>query len=242
MRQIALFITALLLAVAPVVAATPRADRDKVAVDSVTYGILVGRIAPPQDATSYWQKQLAISRKALVETDISNVYRVNGDNYQVETLRNDFYVVRNNRGYSPLNDARYPLETLTNLLLGRIHCSNRQVDLTYHPYGRETSSLFLSLRELLEKLTPGMESYCMVPEVKSDKIRAVLVLHNVKDNFIHLMEVTVETSKVADPDAELTISLYPNIPQNNVRSLFADDKVTPNAGGKAGTKAVHIMR
>jgi hypothetical protein len=50
----------------------------------------------------------------------------------------------------------------------------------------------------------------------------VLIFHQKKMDFIHMVEMKVPTRQLTEPTSVITGELYTNIPQKNVKSLFRE--------------------
>ena len=67
-----------------------------------------------------------------------------------------------------------------------------------------------------------MNLYCSVTYIGSDEIRAVLVFHQKRLDFIHMLELKVPTKELYDEKSVMTGDLYTNIPQDNIKSIFRE--------------------
>jgi hypothetical protein len=52
----------------------------------------------------------------------------------------------------------------------------------------------------------------------------VLVLHQKKMDFIHMVEMKIPTKRLTNPESTITGELYTNIPQGNLKSIFREKK------------------
>ena len=60
--------------------------------------------------------------------------------------------------------------------------------------------------------------------IDKKEMRAVLVFHQERRNFIHMLEMHVGTMDIFDKQSVLDADFYTNIPQDNVNSIFKDRK------------------
>lgn len=172
--------------------------------------------------TQNWHPDLIVTKDMLKETQEKGIYIVCGESFQVNSIRSDFYVKEDNERWTPLNDPRYPLETMTNLLLNRINDNKHQLELRHHQYGGEKPKFLIPMQTLFDLLARNMELFCSVTYIDKHEIRAILIFHQKKMDFIHMVEMKVPTKKLADPESVISGEFYTNIPQGNVKSLFRE--------------------
>ena len=82
----------------------------------------------------------------------------------------------------------------------------------------------MNMQLLYDMLARNMDIYCSVTSVGTKEMQAVLVFHNVKRNFIHMLRLTIPTDTLFKTDGMLTADMYTNIPQNNIKSIFKGNK------------------
>ena len=78
------------------------------------------------------------------------------------------------------------------------------------------------MQNLFDLLARNMQLYCSVTYIDEHEIRAILVLHQQKLNFIHMLELKVDTRKLTDATSIISGDLYTNIPQGNVNNIFRE--------------------
>ena len=195
------------------------AQTDKHDADSLIWEELVANYE-----IENWHPDLIVTKDMLNETQEKGIFLVLGKHFQVKSIRSDFYVREENGRWTPLNDARYPLETMTNLLLNRINDNKHQIELRHHQYGGKKARMLIPMQKLYDLLARNMDLYCSVTYIDKFEIRAVLVFHQKRMDFIHMVEMKVPTGKLAEPESVMTGELYTNIPQSNLNSLFREKK------------------
>ena len=89
-------------------------------------------------------------------------------------------------------------------------------------YVRKHNSEYVPIFD--SKYPRNMNAYCSVTEVNKDSMKALLVFHHPKIDFIHMFIVTVPTNQLFKNGGTITAELYGNIPQKNVKSLFSNYK------------------
>ena len=169
-----------------------------------------------------WHPELKVTNDRLKETNEKGIYMVKGDSFQVKSIRSDFYISKKGNKWMPINDPRYPMETMVNLLLDRIETNHHQLSIRHHQYGGVIPIVEIPMQYLHDLLAKNMQLYCSVTYIGTDEIRAVLVFHQKRLNYIHMLELKVPTKDLFDDKSVMTGDLYTNIPQDNVKSIFRE--------------------
>ena len=190
---------------------------DKAEADQLIYQELTG-----ESKVENWHPKLIILGNMLEETAEKGIFIVKGDSFQIKSLRSDFYIYKKDGDWVPLNDARYPLETMVNLLLNRIENNQHRLSVRHHKYGGEAPTISIPMQKLHDLLARNMSLYCSVTYIDKEEIRAILVFHQKRVDFIHMLELRIPTKQLFDETSTLVGDLYTNIPQSNVNSIFRE--------------------
>ena len=135
------------------------------------------------------------------------IYIVEGAYYQVKSMRNDFYLVRKSNKNEILFDMRYPLESVTNLLLNYVENNKRDLEFRHHQYGNKIVSGKIPMQVVYDLFGPHMEMYCMVTKIDKDNIEATLVFRNAKLEFIHMFVFKTPLADIFQADGTLHADL-----------------------------------
>lgn len=195
------------------------AQTDKAEADQIIYEMLTAK-----NQTENWHPGILIQESQLQETNERGIFIVPGDSFQIKSLRSDFYVYKKKGKWEPINDARYPMETMVNLLLNRITDNQHILEICHHQYGGKNPMITLPMQDLFDLLARNMNLYCSVTYINEQEIRAILVFHQRSLNFIHMLELKVYTRKLFDAKSTISGDFYTNIPQNNVNNIFREKK------------------
>lgn len=196
------------------------AQTDKAEADQIVYQMLTSA-----SQTENWHPGLVILNSQLEETAENGIFIVRGDSFQIKSLRSDFYVMKKDDNWVPVNDGRYPMETMVNLLLNRITENQHILKIRHHQYGGMKPTITLPMQNFFDLLARNMMLYCSVTFIDEHEIRAILVLHQQKLNMIHMLEMKVNTQKLFEANSIITGEFYTNIPQNNVNNIFRERKL-----------------
>lgn len=192
---------------------------DKADADNLLYNELKTALPP-----SSFKIPLVVSNRVLKKTNEDNVFKVIGKSFQVESLRSDYYVRRKGQKYEILYDARYPLESFVNLLMNKVEKNGHPVLITHHQYGNVIKKLKMPMMNMFNLLGRTMDIYCFVTSISKYKVNGILVFHNPHTDVIHMLEVSADTRHLTKDNAQIEADLYSNIPQDNIRTLFKENK------------------
>ena len=194
-------------------------DRDKVSADTLLYEQLCA-----SHVAENYHAPLTVSKRDLESTAERGIYIVKGKSFQVKSMTSSFYVREKRGSYEPIFDKRYPMESFTNILLNRVKQNKLLIAITQSMYGSSKKVPVQNMQNIYDLLARNMDIYCSVTSINKDKIDATLVFHHRKLNFIHLFVVSVPTEELFEDGGLVTATLYGNIPQHNIRTLFGKYK------------------
>lgn len=172
--------------------------------------------------TENYHPRLIIQDNQVSETAEKGIWLVKGDSFQIKSLRSDFYICKKKREWAVLNDPRYPYESMTNLLLNRIEDNKHQLRLIHHQYGGKKPEVLIPMQRLYDVFARHMQLYASVTKINNVEIRAVLIFHQKRLDYIHMLDLRIPSSQLFDKQSTLTGDFYTNIPQHNVKSIFRE--------------------
>ncbi|MCR4852763.1 MAG: hypothetical protein K5893_04155 [Prevotella sp.] len=193
------------------------AQTDKAVADQLVYDMLT-----TMNVTENWHPGMVIRQSQLKETAEKGIYMVRGESFQVNSMRSDFYVKKEKGEWVPINDSRYPVETMVNLLQNRITDNQHQLKLRHHQYGGKIPTIVLPMQNLFDLFARHMDLYCSVTYIDENEIRATLVFHQRRLNYIHMLTLTANTNELTDAASTFSAEFYTNIPQGNVNDIFKE--------------------
>ena len=199
------------------------AQTDKAEADQIIYKMLTNKMQ-----TENWHPEMIIQEKRLKPTAEEGIYIVPGDSFQIRSLRSDYYVMRKNNEWITIHDGRYPMETMVNLLMNRINDNRHKLEIRHHQYGGKRPRITMPMQNLFDLLARNTNLYCSVTFIDINEIRAILVFHQSNLDFIHMLELKINTGKLFDPESTLSGDLYTNIPQNYSKAAFNLNEVEEN--------------
>lgn len=162
-------------------------------------------------------KKLILNKQNLADTNEERIKLLPGKSFQINSLRSDVFI--DAKTWKPVFDHSYPMESAVNLLMNL--AGNCNVTLTQHQYGNVKKTLTMPLHSVFFVLTNEMDTYCNVTQIDKDLIKADLVMHNPKQNIIHLFVVSIPTSELFKNGGNIKAELYANIPQNDIKNIYS---------------------
>ena len=200
MKSLAVFLIILLSTLIAHAQATDKAGADQIIYQELTAGYELQN----------WHPKLIVPKHGLKKTDEKGIYIVVGDSFQVKSIRSDFYVCKKENKWIPVNDPRYPMETMVNLLLDRVETNRHQLSIRHHQYGGAKPLIKIPMQGLHDLLARNMQLYCSVTHINQCEIRAVLVFHQKRLNYIHMLELKVSTKNLFDEESVMVGDFYTN--------------------------------
>lgn len=191
-------------------AQTDKSDSDRI-IDEL--------LSSPNLVVRNWHESFEVSSKDLEATNEEGIWLVKGKSFQIKSLSSAFYVRSEKDKYVPVFNSKYPLESLTNLLLNHID-NKHTIQLIHHVYGNKKVELSVPMQILYDVWGEYMDMYCSVTSIDKEKTEALLVFHHPSMNFIHLLDIKIDTFQITNENGIVTADLYTNIPQNNIKSLI----------------------
>lgn len=222
-----------LLAVLPLTAAAQA--KDKAEADLMVWE----ELAAGYEAENY-HPRLIIQDSQIRETAEKGIWLVKGDSFQIKSLRSDFYVRKIKKGWAVLNDSRYPYETMTNLLLNRIEDNRHQLQIIHHQYGGKKPEVTIPMQKLYDVFASHMQLYTSVTKINQDEIRAILIFHQKRLDYIHMLDIRIPSVLLFDKTSTLKGDLYTNIPQHNIKSIFKEKDQKNNENPTNEKIPVHL--
>lgn len=168
----------------------------------------------------HWHPELLVKEDMLNETQERDVYCVKGTDFQVNSLRSDYYVKYDSNKWRPIYDSRYPVESLVNILLARIDNNLHLLELRHHQYGNHIANMKIPLQRFHDLFGPDMDMYCRVSIPNNHELNAWLVFYQRDNQYIHLLELTIPTKTLFVTNSVFYGDLYTNIPQGNIKTFL----------------------
>jgi len=148
-----------------------------------------------------------------------------GAAYLIDRLRATTYYSNNGPDAKACFDAEHPELALTNLMLMAAGSPDIMVNLTHSIYGLTPIVSQKRWGDLMTALAgASTQLYAAAHCTKEgDKVTGVLVLYNAHYDYIDMLMISATMEELFDKNhPQIAVTLYTNVPQNNVKSLFED--------------------
>jgi hypothetical protein len=178
----------------------------------------------PTNCCSEAQKQAIRFRADEMKANPYNarIFERKGNIFTLPQLNSDICCFRNDRGeFSPVYDADYPAVSLKNLFLLPQMNTSLQLHIKHRQYGNFTPEFEMNLSDFICFFQTESDIYCHVENAEREALKVTLIIHNKNFGYIHLLSVTTAAAAVFRDNEILQAEFYSNIPQHNIKNLFA---------------------
>lgn len=169
-----------------------------------------------------YNKTQSVVDGSLLSKYKNSIYVKKGTMFYSNKLSNDAYYAKEKGNiYYPVIDSKFPLESLSNILLG-LTTQNPKIHVKHHMYGNFTPDYSIRLNKILNCFNDGFNLYTGAQKLDNNQIQGVLVFHNHIYNYIHMLIVKIEDETAIDniDNIILNANFYSNIPQHNIKNLI----------------------
>ena len=145
----------------------------------------------------------------------------------IDKVSSDLYYSGWDDTLKVLWDKRYPMQSLTNLLLGQIASPDFTIDLTHRRYGNERPQFMVDWASLYHTLcTEGVRPYASSARREDGvTMRGIVLFHEPNGNYVHMLVLSVKPEQLFSDDPKgrvLHADLFTNIPQHNLLNLYEE--------------------
>lgn len=189
---------------------------DKKELDQEVSSLLSGNT---EDNKSF--KLQPIVDTSLLSEYKNGIYIKKGSFFNSTKLSNDaYYIQGDNKIYYPVLDSKFPLLSLSNILLG-LTTQNPKLHIKHRMYGNFTPDFTIRLSKILNCFDKDFNLYAGVQKLDNNQIQGVLVFHNYIYNYTHMLIVKISQHDIDNIDKIdniiLNADFYSNIPQHNIK-------------------------
>jgi len=140
-----------------------------------------------------------------------------------EMTSNLYFVNKEGEGYSILHNKRYPVESISNMIIHPDKSSNRlAINIRHKAYGSEIKKYSLSFFDFLMFLYGDYNTYVGIEKATKDELNFTIIFQNKYYNCHHLLYVKTSPNTIFDPKGQLSGTLYTYIPNHNIKNLYKE--------------------
>lgn len=163
------------------------------------------------------------SLEHVTATEDSAYYVYKGGSYVIKEMHSDTYFVKNSeQRLIPLQDAKYPSETVSNLFHSLLD-GEFILNVTQHLYGNRKISYRVAQNKLHTFCTEqGCKPYIGIESIEKESIKAVVVYENSEFGYNHMLYTEISPTVINNKQGEIKSHIYCYIPTHNLKSLFQE--------------------
>ena len=147
------------------------------------------------------------------------IYVIKGDEFSIPEINNDLFFIENDSIYSLVHDTAMIAMTFSNALLASSD-KHFTYDVKHRMYGFMVQNYTIDSRDFDSYFAQDYERYFGIETLEPQNMSGTLILYNRKEEYIHLIHVTTTQNGIIN-EGRMTMELYSNIPQHNIKSLFS---------------------
>jgi len=175
-----------------------------------------------------------VRKENLYPVPQTKYYIKQGEKYILETLNSNLYYIKKQDGtFTLLFDEKFPVESLSNLMISDDMDNNYLLNVTQNKYGQNVSEFTVPLKQWIRYcLNLGCVAYFGLESQDEHQIIASVVMENRKLAYNHVLYIIFDKSRLNKPDGTIKAKLHAYIPTHNVTDLFYQTKDKPNTKQK----------
>lgn len=168
------------------------------------------------------RKKTVVSRKELLPTWQSNYFILPGESYYTDELNTNRYYEQDEKGdFRLVYHAKYPLESLANLLTTTEIDNQFIIDILLKKYGYKEEMINVPLDQwIMFCLDSGCTPYFGVISYDGNFAVCEVVMRNVAWGYNHVMKVTFDVSQLESRKGIIQARLNSYIPSSKIKYLF----------------------
>lgn len=168
------------------------------------------------------RKKTVVSRNELLPTWQSNYFILPGESYYTDELNtNRYYEQDENGDFRPVYRAKYPLESIANLLTGCEIDNQYMIDIHLKKYGNKEETISVPLDRWINFcLNNGCKPYFGVISYDGNFAVCEVIMRNVAYGYNHVMKVTFDVSQLETRKGIIQARLNSYIPSSRIKYLF----------------------
>lgn len=147
----------------------------------------------------------------LLVTTTDSLYLLPGPTHLIDEInRNTYFQLCPNGAYEMVYDPRWPIETLSNLLIDPQSVpADPKIEIKFNLYGNKKEYLTLPLKQLLGyAASQGEIAYCGAESQQEDSVEMALFLDNPAGGYEHVMYLQCHPQATVSADSVLHGEAY----------------------------------
>ncbi len=148
-----------------------------------------------------------------------------GETYIVDGISTATYYELKGKSFIPLCDAKHPKETIANrLLLPNKELPDGNIKLAFQKYRYKSDSVNIQFKQLMIFCrNKGYEMFVGIESMDKMVMKVDLFLFNNENKWLHVINLSCPTSKVADKGLVADGTAWLFIPTSNIKQLMGKE-------------------
>jgi len=163
-----------------------------------------------------------VRKENLIPVPQTKYYIKQGEKYILETLNSNLYYIKSQDGtFSLLFDEKFPVESLSNLMISDDVENNYSLNITQNKYGQNVANFTVPLKQWIRYcLNVGCTAYFGLESQDENQIKASVVMENKKLAYNHVLYIIFDKTQLSKANGIINAKLHAYIPTHNVTDLF----------------------
>jgi len=147
-----------------------------------------------------------------------SIYVEKGEEFNIPQINNDLFYFKNDTIYSLVSDTSLIALSFSNALLAP-SAKHYTIEVKHRMYGFVVQNYTLDSRDFNDYFSNGYERYFGIETMEPENLSGTMILYNRDEEYIHLAYVTTTLDDLMN-GGKMTMELYSNIPQHNIKTLY----------------------
>lgn len=136
---------------------------------------------------------------------------------------NLYYECTGKNRYELIYDKDKPVESIANMLITSAIDNDYEMEVDYRRYDYKDSIAVVKLNDFIGFfLHCGCKAYFAVKSVSGNIAKCILLMHKNDEGYAHLLSIEIDVTGIGKQKGWSKCKLYPYLPLNQVKNLFAD--------------------
>jgi len=147
-----------------------------------------------------------------------SLYVDKGSSFMIPQINSDLFYVKADSSYNLALDKSLIAESFANALLVPVK-NDYEINITHRMYGKTVKEYTINSRDFDDYFHSDYDRYFGVESLGKDTLTGTLILNDRYAGSIHLAFVSISLKELLN-GGTMTMQLYSNIPQHNIKTLF----------------------
>lgn len=152
------------------------------------------------------------------------IYVEKGSEFILPHINNDLFYLEGDSIYSLVSDTSMVSWSFSNAMLVSSE-KHYTIDIKHKMYGFVVQEYTIDSRDFNDFFSQGYNRFFGIETLETENLSGTMVLYNYDEEYIHLAYVTTTLDDLIK-GGKITMELYSNIPQHNIKTLYYGENKT----------------